>query len=331
MSKFNNGRGANGRSVLKKSESVSNEEFFGVNPPIILDIKNSEDIHHASHLLATGENPLVAPFGNIIGYFSNPSEQAVGDLNEFKGRPRSQTGSITTSPGYYPHIGDWSKLDSTVLPKNKVLSLIQDLSHMGPIGFILPAADFIPSHLSKTVNGSQKTVQLIVPGKESPVNEIFEGAVKQMPDNPFIFATSGNVSSKLTGVEGAAHHRFGPLIEEFARAGKGGLIVLRDDEEAMRRRHPFHDTRSTTILNLSDVVRDNKGNILTDKQGRPMISISRHGSADERYIRKILAGQGFGASFPKERIPSRHYSPGEYMLYTFRHGANRMRSVQNPA
>jgi hypothetical protein len=285
-----------------------------VPPPTLLDIHNQDDVAQAVDYLVSGDRPLVIPFGNIIGFFSNPAKEHVQEANIFKGRPSTQTGSVTTSPEFYSDLIDWNRFNTDMLPRDAVLGLIDHLSQHGPIGVILPASNLVPSHLSRAItfpDGELKTVQLIVPGNDSPANAIFRGAVARMPESPFIFATSGNVSSKLTGTDGAAHHRFAPLIEEFAQEGRGGLTVVTDNEKEMRKRHPFFDTRSTTILNLLDYQRDGNNQALTDSEGRPIIKINRHGSAHERWLRGVLEDHGLGAEFPTERLPERHYSSFE--------------------
>lgn len=309
----------------------SGSEINTVKEPVWLDIQSQADIQTAVDYLVSGDAPLFLPFGNIIGAFSNPSEQAVGDLNELKGRKREQPGSVTTVSQHYEGLADWENLDD-VLTKTKVLDIIGHLSKLGPIGFLLPAIDGIPTHLSKTadINGrSLKTVQLIVPGDESPVNAIFQSAASQMPDNPYLFATSANMSKAVTKTEQAAHHRFAPLVKEFAQEGRGGLIVVRDDETAMRRRHPFHDSRSTTILDLTGVVRNTKGVALLDRQDRPIVRVSRFGSAHPRLVRNFLEEQGLGVEFPETKIPKRDYSTAEKTLYAFR--SVRANIGRNPA
>ena len=313
-----------------KNREKSNSSL--VEPATFLDIHDSKDIAKAIDHLVSGTQPLIIPFGNIIGLFSNPAKEHVESANLLKGRRKDQPGSVTTSSNYYSDLVAWDKLDSDVLPRSEVLSLIKHLSMHGPIGFILPAEAYIPSHLSKEISspeGKVNTVQLIVPGENSPASAIFEGAVDRMKDTPFIFATSGNVSHRLTGKEGAAHHRFSPLIEEFAEEGIGGLTVVKDNEKEMRRRHPYFDPRSTTIINLRDVVRADKGDILFDAKGRPVIQVARHGSAHESYVREVLADHGFGVSFPEGRIPERTYSITEKVGAHARHLATGITMLLN--
>lgn len=285
-----------------------------------LNVRNSEDRSRAANLLVTGEAPLFSLFGNIIGAFSNPQAEAVGDLNELKGRPRTQTGSVTTSPDFYKSLVDWDAHNTDAIDPQKTLALIEHLSRLGPIGFLLPAADHVPPHLSRpaTFAGKDvKTVQLIVPGQQCPFGEVVGNAVRRMPDSPFIFATSGNMSKAVTGTEQAAHHRFGPMLEEFAEEGRTGLTVLSDDEQDMWRRHPFHEPRSTTIVRLHDVHQGENGES-RDHKGRPVIEVTRHGSTHEGYLRQVLNEHGFGVAFPKDRIPERHYSIGEKVISTGR-------------
>ncbi|HWY79254.1 MAG TPA: hypothetical protein VNW29_02760 [Candidatus Sulfotelmatobacter sp.] len=287
---------------------ITHSEFPEIANLTFLTLNNPEDRKKAVGWLVSGEYPFIMPFGNILGAFTHPSSEAVGNLNALKGRPREQTGSITTSPNHYSELANWAALDQAVLTEGTVLDIVDHLSTHGPVGFILPAADSIPPHLSKEImkQGKQiKTVQLIVPGKNSPVSDIFRAAADKMPkETPYFFATSANRS----GTE--VHHRYNPLVAELIQDRKGKFVVVVDDERQMRRRHPYHDSRSTTIIDMTDVVRDSDGQVLRDEKGRPLIAISRHGSAHEAYVRKVLAQHGFGAQFPDQRIPERIY-PGE--------------------
>lgn len=286
-----------------------------------LDIRNPRDVQTAAEILVAGKDPLFARFGNILGVFGHPSAETVGGINEFKGRPRTQTGSITTTPEHYEDVADWSMLDNgllvpgseTRLDKKTVLKLIHALSQDGPVGVLLPAADHIPGHLSRTIDrqgGELRTVQLIVPGKDCPSNDVFAAAVKQMPETPFIFATSGNVSRAVMKTEQPAHYNYGPLVEEFKAQGKGGITVITDSaiaEKTVESRHRYHDQRSTTIFRLDGVVREPDGSPVLDSEGRPVLHVQRHGSMYEGYMRGVLAEHGFGVEFPSAefRVPMR--------------------------
>lgn len=286
-----------------------------------LDIRNPRDVQTAAKILVAGEDPLFARFGNILGVFGHPSAETVGNINEFKGRPRSQTGSVTTSSEHYESLADWEHLDGGLLVPNAdvrlnketALTLIDALSKEGPVGVLLPAADHIPGHLSRTeqnANGELRTVQLIVPGQNCPSTEVFSAAVNQLPDMPIIFATSGNMSKTVMKSEQPAHYDYDPLVREFTEQGKGDITVITDSEEEehkVRGRHRYHDQRSTTILRLDDVVREEDGAPKIDKNGRPILKVQRHGSMHAVYLRDILAEHGFGIQFPPEesRVPIR--------------------------
>lgn len=286
-----------------------------------LDIHNPLHVQEAAERIAAGE-PMFSVFANIIGVFGNPSEKVVGDINEFKGRPRNQTGSVTTVRGHYEELADWGQMHKDVLSKGTAMRLVDKLSTFGPVGFLLPAADHIPPHLSRLEQKAEKefkTVQLIVPGMNCPSNALFAETIKRIPEN-YAFATSGNMSKAVMRTEQPAHYRYQPLVEEFAEQGKGNITVITyNDERAMRRMFPYHDQRSTTIVRLDDVIRTPDGSPVLDEQGRMMLRVNRHGSMNELLMRRLLAEEGYGVQFPDaaQRVPIRFYTEGARRMQTF--------------
>jgi hypothetical protein len=150
------------------------------------NMSKPQDIGYAAEALARGKFVL-AHFGNIIGLFCEPSVNTVGDMNEFKGSERFKPVSVTAcidSVGLVTECGAFSRQ----LPYECAIAIASDLSAHGPVGFILPASDCIPGHLSVTdsIGGHRvKTVQIITAGATSPFNDFIRTAVSCLPVDYF--------------------------------------------------------------------------------------------------------------------------------------------------
>ncbi len=290
-----------------------------------LNIKDPRHVDQAARILTETTDPVFVQFGNIHGVFGHPSDEAVSSINEFKGRKPDQVGSITTTQKHWEGIADWSQLDPEAISKGTALEIVRDLSNIGPIGAVLPAAEHIPGLLSKkdAYNGGPiRTVQLIVPGTGAPAEAVFSRAADLMPDKPFVFATSGNTSKAVNdGKEQPAHHRYEDLVAEFESHGHDGITVITAQNEARaKHKFPYNDHRSTSILRLHDVVRQENGEPQLDEQGRKILEVTRDGSMHQGVLREVLANHGYGVIFPapEKRVPIRDYSEAERRMRALR-------------
>ena len=82
-------------------------------------------------------------FGQFYALSTRPDASTVGQMNQWKGRPFDQVGSISTTPLLIPSLFDWSKVpDENARPR--VLALMDALLALGPFGFRGPAHEDIP-------------------------------------------------------------------------------------------------------------------------------------------------------------------------------------------
>src|SRR3954451_12382949 len=86
-------------------------------------------------------------FGNFYAISTHPSPLVVRYVNQIKGRPADQVGSVTTIRAHIPGLFDWSRLPEP-LTQERVLERMDRLFEMGPFGFRGPAASDMPEHLT---------------------------------------------------------------------------------------------------------------------------------------------------------------------------------------
>ncbi|MFF8414294.1 hypothetical protein [Streptomyces omiyaensis] len=264
-------------------------------------LDDPEDVRAAAAALAEGR-AVAHGFGNIYALAFRPGRDTVERVNRLKGRPAEQTASLVTVPERIPSAFDWTRLPDGV-PREQVRSLMDELVGLGPIGLRGPAADRVPGALARDDDGV-RTVQVIVPGTRCP-SHAFLGAALARTGGDFLAVTSANRSHHLTGREQEpAHWRAEGLAEEFG--GESGVRVLAHaDEEAARRRHPFHRTTSVSVLSFLRVAG-------RTRSGLPVLVLERHGSLSADHIRAVAANHGFGlAPAPHATVPlvPRAYGP----------------------
>src|SRR5215216_1045731 len=77
-------------------------------------------------------------FANLYAISTHPSLLVVRHVNQVKGRPLDQVGSVTTIRKHIPELFDWSQLPAP-LTQDGVMRLIDRLLEVGPFGFRGPA------------------------------------------------------------------------------------------------------------------------------------------------------------------------------------------------
>jgi hypothetical protein len=213
-----------------------------------------------------------------------------------------QVGSITTTREHTPDLFDWHQLPKG-LRKEQVLALIDAFYDMGPFGFRGPAAQHIPDHLASIAEHGIRTTQLIASGYHCPSNRFLQRALAHVEEN-YLFITSANISSHLTGQEEPAHDEMREIQRAF-ECHKGIVMMRHPDEEEARARYPEYAPMSTSILGFYE--------LHTDERGRPALMIERHGSLPLNKIAEVLDDFGFGYVLgPKAqtRLAQREYAHG---------------------
>jgi hypothetical protein len=272
----------------------------------ILDIASCADINDAANLLVRGSFGFVH-FANIIGLFCEPSLDTVGDMNEFKGSERAKPVSITARMDSVPPTVDWGAFPPE-LPAYSAWAIASSLNQEGPVGFIFPASNDIPDHLTVKIRRSNRTVQVITAGEGSPFDDFVLAATSRIRTQYFA-ATSANISSYSVGVPEPVHYRMRPVLKEFrGRAGGKFFALANLYEQGLDKAHPHHDARSTTIVRLFDIARDAGGEPLRDPEGRHILEVARWGSMDRELTEKIISKHGYGVLFPANRVERRSYT-----------------------
>ncbi|MFD5769380.1 L-threonylcarbamoyladenylate synthase [Streptomyces sp. NPDC127049] len=246
-------------------------------------LDNPEDVRDAAAALAEGR-VVAHGFGNFYALTFRPDSATVESVNRLKGRPEGQTASLVTVPERIPGAFDWTRLPEGV-PWQQVRSLMDELLGIGPIGLRGPAAERVPGALTAS-DGGTRTVQVIAPGTRCP-SHAFLGAALARTGGDFLAVTSANRSHHLTGsAQEPAHWRADGLAEEFG-ADSGVRILAHADEEAARRRHPFHRPASVSVLSFHRTAGHTRS-------GLPALVLERHGSLSADHIRAVAANHGFG-------------------------------------
>ncbi|MFE5793264.1 hypothetical protein ACFQ8C_11915 [Streptomyces sp. NPDC056503] len=248
---------------------------------LVLD--DPQDVRDAADALVGGQ-AVAHGFGNFYALSFRPEREAVERVNRMKGRPAGQTASATTLPERVPAAFDWTRLPDGV-PWQQVRSLMDELLGLGPIGLRGPAAGRVPEALVAPAEGGP-TVQVVVPGTRCP-SHAFLGAALALTGGDFLAVTSVNRSRHLTGRDHEPPHwRAEGLAEEFG-AEPGVRILAHADEEAARRRHPFHRPTSVSILAFHRTAGHTRS-------GLPALVLERQGSLSVDHIRAVAATHGFG-------------------------------------
>lgn len=238
-------------------------------------------------------------FANFYAITARGDAATVARVNELKGRPPGQVGSITAPPDAVLGPFDLGALPAC-LTRGRVAAVVDAFMRLGPIGFRGPAADHVPDHLASWADGV-RTTQVIVPGRACPSNRFLALAAAAAGPVP-LFVTSANRSRHLTGTaEEPAHWQVDALRREFD--GAHGLAILEHaDERWARHRFPRHAPMSTTILGLHRAT-------LVD--GVVHVPVERHGSLELSRVRWTLASLGMRMaveSSATERLRPRVYA-----------------------
>ncbi len=247
-----------------------------------LNLSNSLHRAFAASAVALG-CPLFYAFANFYVLAAHPHQASLERINRAKGRPLLQVGSITTTREHMPDLFDWRQLPEG-LHKEQVLALIDAFYWMGPFGFRGPAADHIPDHLTSIAENGKRTTQLIASGYHCPSNRFLQRTLAHLKES-YLFITSANISSHLTGQEEPAHYEMNQIQRAFEHH-KGILMMRHPNEEEARARYPEYAPMSTSILGFYE--------LHTDERGRPALMIERHGSLPLDDIAKVLNDFGFG-------------------------------------
>ncbi len=260
-----------------------------------LDLGDPADRELAAHATALGAAVFYS-FGNFCAIAAHPDKRSVVRVNLVKGRPENQVGSVTTTRDRFDTLFDWSLLPDG-LSREQVLALIDDFYELGPMGFRGPAAPGIPDHVT-SLDGETRTTQQIGPGYRCPSNELLDDVLARAGVD-YLFITSANVSSGVTGRVEAAHYDLRGMQEDFGESD-GIVLIGHRDEAAARASYPRHLPMSTSILAFHKLARD--------ESGHAALILERHGSLDVDDVRELVAEHGFGlvlADGARERLPMR--------------------------
>jgi len=247
-----------------------------------LNLSNALHRTFAASAVALG-CPLFYAFANFYVLAAHPHRASLERINRAKGRPPLQVGSITTTREYIPDLFDWHQLPQG-LHKEQVLALMDAFYEMGPFGFRGPAAHHIPDHLTSLAENGIRTTQLIASGYHCPSNRFLQRALAHLEEN-YLFITSANISSHLTGQEEPAHYEMKEIQRAFEHH-QGILMMRHPDEQEARARYPGYAPMSTSILGFYE--------LHTDERGRPALLVERHGSLPLDSIADVLDDFGFG-------------------------------------
>jgi hypothetical protein len=259
-----------------------------------LDLADARDRAFAARATAAGA-ALFHSFANFVAIAAHPHRESVRRVNLLKGRPAGQVGSVSTTRARIETLFDWDALP-TGLRREHVRVLLDDFYERGPMGFRGPAAPRIPDHLAAHDAGV-RTTQIIAPGYRCRSSELI-GEVLELIGEDFVFITSANVSSALTGRVEAAHYDLAGVRRDFGDSD-GIVLIGHRDEPAARAAYPEYLPMSTSILAFHKLASDG---------GRAALVLERHGSLDPERVREIVDGHGFGLALgerARERLPLR--------------------------
>lgn len=260
-----------------------------------LDITSGSDRWFAAQAVDVGATLFYA-FGNFCAVAGAPRRQAIERINLQKGRPVNQVGSLTTVKSRFPAVFDWDALPDG-LSKEVVLALFDAFFALGPMGFRGPAAPAVPRELA-SYDAEVRTAQLIGPGYRCPSNDLVDAAIGFIGCD-YLFVTSANVSSGVTGAVEPAHYDMAGIQRDFGKE-EGVVLIGHRDEGAVRASYPQHLPMSTSILAFHKVV---DGGLV----------LERHGSLDVADVAAIVKEFGFDVVLgpgAQERLPTRAAAGG---------------------
>jgi hypothetical protein len=230
-------------------------------------INNENQLRLGSLALAHGV-PVFHAFGNFYALTFHPHPVVMLAVNACKGRPPTQIASVTTSAERVKPLFDWEGIPSQWAdPLQNMMERLQDL---GPIGFRGPASRKLIGkypHLIDTQN--QDAIQVIVPGKHCPSNNLFRQAMA-MAGVEILAITSANVSKHLhAGAEQPAHYRMEGIQGDFGARKPGFVLLGHGDESMVGTRYPRFRPTSTSILSWAR----GKSRVRLERQGSLSLEI----------------------------------------------------------
>jgi hypothetical protein len=250
---------------------------------VILNLASDADRRLAA-IATTNGAALFYGFGNFCALAAMPDLPSMRRINALKGRSRDQVGSVTADPERAPAVFDWDGVD-----RDRIEALMADFTLLGPIGFRGPAAAVLPDHLTVLDHGI-RTAQLIMPGDGCLANDLV-GEILDRSGEPFLFITSANTSSTITGRPEAAHCEMHAIRDDFGDLPEA-VLIGHADERANRRLYPHHLPCSTSIVAFHT--------------GR--LVLERHGSLRIDDAREVAARHGYDltlAASARTRVPVR--------------------------
>lgn len=253
-------------------------------------IDDQHDVEDVAEDLADGAIVATA-FANFYVIVSRPDVETVQRINLLTGRPIAQVGSITTSFDLIPTMFDWSQLPSGV-SGHAVRALMDELFALGPFGFRGPAAEHVPAQLTLTSAGV-RTVQVIAPGYACPSNVLFAHAVDVLGSDVLYVGAASRLSSNLVPWRAAE------VMEELHHVGEFELIEHRDEALSLAA-YPHHTPGSVTLLSFHAQA----GFV----NGRPVLTIDRHGSLPVEHVQELAGPLGFeirSSDSARERLRTR--------------------------
>jgi tRNA A37 threonylcarbamoyladenosine synthetase subunit TsaC/SUA5/YrdC len=265
----------------------------------LLCLANEADIELAAEALVEGL-PLAAGFANFYVIYTRADADTVAQMNVWKGRPPSQTGSIGTTTLRIPTLFDFRQLPPTLTEK-RVLDVMEAFLNRGPIGFRGPAALDLPRHMTGQ-DGETRTAQTIVPGYRCPSNKVVARAIEQLPDR-YLYITSANLSHHRTGIEEPAHWKPAPLIFDFRHIVNMQLI-RHESENVAHQNYQGYAEMSTTVISFHR---------RAEVDGRSAFRLERYGSMDVPDVRALLERFDLGleiAESGRDRLQQRSYDFG---------------------
>jgi hypothetical protein len=257
-----------------------------------------EDREVAAQAAALGAI-LCHGFANFYAISAHPHPRVVRAVNLAKGRPPQQVGSLTTTRERMDRLFDWAQLPPPLHPA-QVQAVMDDFYTRGPFGFLGPAAPDIPDHLVQ-VEAGQRTTQLIAPGYGCLSNPLL-ARVLELTEQDYLFITSANRSHATTGrAEEPAHYRMEGIQADFGHCA-GFVMVAHPDEPAIQAAFPEYLPMSTSILSFHRPA---------EVEGRPALTVERHGSLSIAEIAALLDAHGLGVVIrphAQQRLSVRKYS-----------------------
>ncbi len=264
-----------------------------------LDLGEQVDRAFAADATALGAC-LFYSFGNFCAVAAHPRWESVRRVNLLKGRPENQVGSVTTTREHFDSLFDWARLPDG-LSQPQVHALMDDFFELGPMGFRGAATASIPDYLT-SLDVDIRTTQVISPGYRCPSNDLI-GRILGLVGEDYLFITSANVSSTVSGRVEPAHYDLAGIQRDFGDH-EGIVLIGHRDEPAVRASYPVHLPMSTSILAFHRVGRE--------ESGRPALVLERHGSLHVDVVREIADRHGFGlvlAEGARHRLPMREDQP----------------------